>query len=264
MTKRQLLDKCKHLNQEDAKIISKALDQFVLAEKRNIPTYTDFLDRHKIAIIQSLLQKENITMKLMGGNDDTERCYLCFHKENYSHIEDDHVIVKVVPKLNNFTRKSLSHRDYLGSIMGLGLVRQKLGDILIDSEQNAYVYVKKDIGDYIHLYLHTVGRIDVTTDILDESNISMPEQQFKSISVTVASLRLDAIISKAFSISRSDSLTAVKGGRVSVNHVVTENNSVILKEGDRIGIRRLGKMKIASIGHETKKGRIHITIHRFS
>ncbi len=263
INKRELLQKCEHLSDDDRALIAKALDQCLLAYKRNIPAYTDFLDRQKIALIQSLTKDVDMGIKVIGGYDDAERCYLCFYKELYSDIDDKHNIIKITPKLNKFTKSKINHRDFLGAILGLGLRRDKIGDLIIDEENNAYVFAKEDISEFIEISLHAVGRISVSTEVLFNHDIKLPQPKFKEINVTVSSLRLDALISRGFSMSRSDATGYIKGGKAFVNWVNVTSSSKSIQAGDRISVRGFGKMKIHHIGRMTKKERIHVTIHRY-
>lgn len=264
ISKKEILNKIN--NNEDKNIISNVLDQAELCERKSMITFTDFLDMQKLSIVRKyILQVSNVRYRVYGGYEEAERAIVCFYPDYIDEVLDDEYpisIVKVQSSTNKFQKKNLSHRDYLGSVIGLGINRSKIGDIIV-FEEGAYIFVRTSISDYIDISLTQIGRTNVSTTICNKEEISLPEDNFKELSVTVQSIRLDAIISKAYNISRSLSSGYITKGKVFVNWILTENASITLKDGDIITVRGLGRVKIAEIGYVTKKGRTHILLQKY-
>lgn len=155
------------------------------------------------------------------------------------------------------------HRDYLGAILALGISREKIGDLII--EKNCCdVIIKSDIIEYIGLNLTSVGSTPANIEEITLREISGKEGAFKELKGTVASLRLDAVSSIAFGISRSKIAPYIKGENLRLNFKTVKDPSVPVKEGDLISASRIGRAKIVEVGGTSKKGRIYIKIHRYS
>jgi len=155
------------------------------------------------------------------------------------------------------------HRDFLGSILGLGISRDKVGDVLVKKGE-AIVILKEEIIEFVGLNLTKVKNFGVETEEITLKEIVAPEKSYKEVKGTVASLRLDAVASLAFGVSRSKMAPYIKGENVRVNFKVISDPSYEVKEGDIISATRMGRAKIEKIGGESKKGRIYVTIHRFT
>jgi len=167
-------------------------------------------------------------------------------------------ILKIKPN----TRENFSHRDYLGSLMGLGIKREKIGDILV-REDFAFVVVLKDIADYIRINLTKVGNARVEIDIVNPDELDILEPKVKKISSTVASLRLDSVASAGFGISRSKTGRFDKRGKSGRQLETATNPARLVKEGDTISIRGKGRVVVEKVGNTTKKDRIHILLKKF-
>ena len=153
----------------------------------------------------------------------------------------------------------LAHRDYLGSLLGLGIERHVTGDILV-REDGADAVVLSDMAEYIAQNLTSVGRASVSCEVLDISQLIAGQQLTKEIKDTVASLRLDSVCASAFRTARGKAQDAIKAGLVSVNGRQCLKPDTELSEGDRISCRGKGRAVLAEVGGRTRKDRITITL----
>lgn len=256
------------MKEQDA-IFKKRLEDFSrTAYYRDIAIYTDFLDLNELHMVHSFQPKEGrITIRFFGGYDEAERQIAAFLPDALSYEEEQVIFsdfpiacLKISPASKKFCEK-LSHRDYLGALIHLGIERCKLGDIVL-KDQEAYLFCHRQMADFLLHNLdkirHTAVKITEVTDVHD-----FPRPQRKEIQGTVASVRLDAMIALAFSSSRSSMLGLIEGGKVFVNGKMVVSNGHPLKEGDIISVRGYGKFQYEGMKYTTKKGRCSVTVSRY-
>lgn len=229
-----------------------------LADRRCCPVYSDYLNLNEISIFHSL-QKERLGLPyvLYGGYEGAERRMLGFNGDK----ELFPIACLCIRPANAKFSDALTHRDYLGAILNLGIDRAKTGDILI-RESEAYLFCHESIADFICDELvqvkHTVVRI-VRADLQD--TVIRPE--FREITGTLSSVRLDAMLSLAFHESRSSLTDAIAAGRVFVNGRMILSNSYQPKEGDIISVRGHGRFCFKETGNLSKKGRIGVILLKY-
>lgn len=245
---------------EERLLLAKVLDQADLSLKKHEKYFSDFIDPKKTNIINNILNKiTDLNTCVFGGNEECERKMFGFSPV-YSEIELHDFPIKALKITSNLKfAEKMSHRDYLGSILGLGIDRGKIGDIVL-FENYTLCYVNNDIADYISLNLTKVSRTKVSTSILDLEEVVIPDKNVVEKVSTVASLRLDAVVSTAFHLSRGKALALIESEKVFVNWSVVSNGSAQLKEGDMVSVRGLGRVKLSEIRGKTKKDRISIVI----
>ena len=158
--------------------------------------------------------------------------------------------------------KKLSHRDYLGSVMALGLKRNVIGDIIV-CEDGADISVSKAVAKYLLSELKQIGRVNVRTEILDIEEIRTSEIKTVPMNFTVASLRLDNIISSAFKISRGKAQEEIRKGMAAVNGADCTKTDYMVKLDDKVSLRHYGKVMMSEIGGTNKKDRIHVIVEKF-
>lgn len=158
--------------------------------------------------------------------------------------------------------KKLSHRDYLGSVLGLGLERKVIGDIIV-CEDGADISVSRPIAEFLELNLKQIGRVNVSCEILPIEELRTAEIKTQRKNDTVASLRLDNIVSSAFNLSRAKAQDAIRRGEVNVNQNECTRTDYEVKLNDKVSLRHFGKVMLSEIGGESRKGRICITIEKF-
>lgn len=198
-----------------------------------------------------------------GGYPDAERkmlCYLPDYLEESSLYEDDSPVVCL--RATFYDGDDLSHRDFLGGLMGCGVERDVLGDILV-SKGSCDFFVTEQIADYIQQNFISAGRTRLHIQPISLSQAQAAESEFLEIRDTLASLRLDSVISTGFRIGRSLASQYISAGKAAVDGLPCEKPDKTICEGMKISVRGLGKIKVHSVSGQTKKGRIWVVIHRY-
>ena len=222
--------------------------------------FTDFLGLSEQSIFFEVKRDfPHVKYKSFGGVLGAERQILRFGDEEEVGYDLPFPIVtlKIEPKSQKFAEK-LTHRDFLGSILGLGLERTKIGDIVI-RDNVGYVFVSDDVSEYITESLTKVRRTDVITRIVD----ALPEGELYKTErrrLQAVGERVDAIIAKLFSISRDESLSLFKKGLVFADGRTLTSASYIPKEGEVISARGLGRFIYRGYDSLTKKGKLNIEV----
>ncbi|MCR4434288.1 MAG: YlmH/Sll1252 family protein [Clostridiales bacterium] len=243
--------------------MSKIIDKAIKSEEVHNVIFSDFLDPYqKKMVADAFSSVKEVNHTFNGGYSGAEREIVLFCPEGMS-IEDFSNF-KYPFKILNIkikARSSLTHRDFLGALMSLGIKREKIGDILV-KEDTGTIVVLGDMADYIKCNLAQVGDASVDVEVREAENIEAPESKVKEITTTVASLRLDSISSAGFGISRSKIVEFIRAEKVSLNWEPTGSLTKLVKEGDVISIKGKGRVVVDKIGGTTKKGRIGITLKK--
>lgn len=249
---------------DDKLFISKILDKALKSMNIVSVVHSDFLDPYQKALVEKAFSGcEDIDCTFDGGYAGAERTIIFFHPAFISFNDDiDRDSFFKVLRITLNSRDSLSHRDYLGSLMGLGIKREKIGDILV-YEEACDVVVLAEIADYIRYNLTKIGSTKVGVEVKSTGELQVPEPKVREINTTVASLRLDCISSAGFGMSRNKAAEFIKAEKLNLNWEMTNSPTKQVKEGDTITIRGKGRVVIEKIGGTTKKGRISITLKKF-
>lgn len=237
--------------------IKKIQDVFKLSEKYHSPRFSKFLDENE----QAVLKKEGIFGgTLFGGYEDSERCMLGAFPDWMEASPEDFPI-KVLEITKKYD-KDLSHRHYLGTILSLGIERNKIGDILV-GEDVSFVFVCEDIAEFIKDSITKIAGCGVSIRICEFSDIKVPDKQFEFIETVAASLRLDAIIASMLKVSRNDAKDIILSGKVMVNHIEKLQTDFVLSKSDLLSVRGFGRTEIFNIGSRTRSERVHITLKKY-
>jgi RNA-binding protein YlmH len=251
------------MNRENEKLTeAKLKDVFIIAKKNREVRVTDFLDPAEQQMAEEIARSyPDMEYYFDGGHAEAERKLLVAFVHEF---QDEHIRVPIgaLRITSNDPNEYPSHRDYLGSILGLGISREKIGDILVINN-SADVIVKEEVLSYIGLNLIKVGNTSVSVEEISLKEVLQPERRYKELASTVASLRLDAIASIAYGISRSKIVPYIKGENVKLNFKVVKDPKAEVNEGDIISASRLGRAKVVEIGGQSKKGRTFVKIHRY-
>jgi RNA-binding protein YlmH len=233
------------------------------AYQRGIVFFSDFLDLYELHLLHGLNWRERgVKLRLSGGYDTAERQMAAFVPDALSYEWKFPVAcLRITPETPKYAEK-LTHRDYLGSILGLGLERGKTGDILV-KPQEAWCFCHASMADFICRELHTVRHTAVTAVLCTDPDEGDFRPEEKEITGTVASVRLDSVIALAFGLPRSAAVSQIEGGRVFVNGRLITSNGFRLSEGDRISVRGLGKCRFGQVLTSTRKGREMIRVYRY-
>jgi len=260
----------KYCNDEDKILVAKILDKIKYAKTRNQIVNTDFLDMHQKKISQEVLNIEKEKNYLYYfGFDEAEKSMLIIYPDKYSEIFENNIfnyssIVKLIRiTIPNELKGKYAHKDYLSGLMKLGIKREKIGDILV-FENGADIIVTKEICKYI---LNNIGQLTrfnkAKVEELDILQIRNPEIKKEQKRITVASLRLDNIVSEISNCSRNIANEIIESQRVFVNYENETRSSKQINEKDVITIRGKGKFNILKIDGQTKKGKTVVIIEHY-
>lgn len=250
-------------SEEDAILSAKICDLISLSEKRCCPCFSEFLNLHEIHVAVKTADSNAFSrFVLFGGYEQAERKIFAALPD-YIEPEDSQNYFPIVPLTFEYKKEySLSHRDFLGSLMALGIKRSCVGDIVVE-EGKAVAFVKEEMADYIITNIDKVGRVGVKIQKKIPADIQLVKK-FEDISITVSSMRLDCIVSALAGVSREKSSLLVLSGNVFINSSEVSKQDFAVKNGDTITVRKKGKFIIDSINGNTKKGRIKISIKKYS
>ncbi|MBQ7793778.1 MAG: hypothetical protein IJ366_04580 [Clostridia bacterium] len=241
----------------DKLLLRRIADISALCDKYNTPRFSDFLDEAEQAKVK--LNYADLGGVWFGGYDGAARQILGFFPDWFEPQESEFPIAAV--KITNKGTRRLTHRDYLGTIMSLGLERRKIGDIAV-SDTYAYVFVASDVAEVVGA-IDKIAACGVKCDIVPLSECVVPEAEYKLSDVVAASMRLDAVVGAVCNFSRKNAADYIASGKCEVNHIAAIRCDQTVKEGDLLSLRGLGRVQIMHISGETRSGRLHITIKKF-
>ena len=244
-------------------LFAKVTDRFFLCETRHTPAFTDFYDPVKwtafLNAIQSKYKSENILALTYGGAADNERRMLGFFPFTGTNRLTDFPIKRLRISHNSKFNKRPRHQDYLGSVLGLGLDRGKIGDILLMPETGyADIFVYEDIAGYICGQLEKVGKVPVKVqETFEEDNVTAPTTESQ---INIASLRLDVTAAAIFRLSRGKTADLISAEKVFVNWTPCTDKGKQIKPGDMVTVRGYGRVQIGEVLGNTKKGRLRVQV----
>lgn len=261
ITKKEFLNLISNNDKEYAKIY----DLLLISYKNWSTSFSDFLTPTDVSKITTILKKiPDFDFRFFGGFSDCERQILAIFPKLEEVLDTDFPISCVKIAYNKkFATKEVTHREYLGSILGLGINRSKVGDIFI-LENEAFVFLDVDIANFVEINLTKVSRTTVKCEIVSlHSVVSQLAVEEKFVNITVSSMRLDVIVSKVFNIARSQSKALILKEKVFVNWECVSSTKDV-KEDDVITVRGTGRCKVGSVNGITKNGKISITILKYT
>lgn len=262
MNKTELLNKFSK-DPEERMTLARVLDRMERAQSRSIPCATQFLSPAQRAAAEPLLAACGHPRHLFhGGYEGAERTVCVFlpdwqEPEDWDAGEELAAIEAVFPP-----NAELTHRDLLGGLMGIGLTREKVGDILM-LDGRAQIAALKEAAPIILSQFDQAGRYRLKLREIPLSGLSPAPVQVRLVKDTVATLRLDAVVSSGFSIARGKAADLIAAGKVSVNHRECLKSDKAVAEGDILTCRGLGKCVLKTVGGQSRKGRIMIEMERY-
>ncbi|MGN0425099.1 MAG: YlmH/Sll1252 family protein [Acetatifactor sp.] len=247
---------------ENQKEVTQMKNRFrELAERsfrQGVFTFTGFLGLGEMDVFwqqESELAYAGFCMD--GGYPEADRCVIRFGKEEelgYS-VPFPICCIRIAPVAMKFADR-LSHRDFLGALMNLGIERSTLGDIKI-GEKCGFLFCLESIAPFLCEHLTQVKHTTVTCRVI-ESLEEYPKEEPEQLTIQVQSLRVDAVIAKVFNLSREKSIELFRSGKVFVAGRLCENNSRILKQGEIVSVRGYGKLMLTEEARETRKGKLSV------
>ena len=236
-------------------LLRRAEDLCARCERTCTVTATNFLTPAEVLQVQSWARHRGCAMLLSGGTENTER-RVAFFLPDWLDPEDFDVSEEIRAVRITHRFGTLSHRDYLGALLGLGVKREWLGDILVE-DGGATVLCLKSIEPHL-LTLEQVGRWGVKTQPVPLSDITPPERKVKPVSFTVQSSRLDAVTAGLFRISRTSAAERIRAGDVQLNYTLCQQPDAAVQPGDSLSLRGSGKAQLTEIGGQSRKGRVFL------
>lgn len=246
---------------QDKVLLAKLWDKIQTGIRKNIPVSTCFLSPYELEMTRFLFGDLE-GLHSYGGYDNAERKKLVFLPdyldEETLREESDLVCLRA----SFYENDTPTHRDFLGALMGSGIARESVGDICVDKNSCDF-FVTKEIAPYILQNFTSAGRTKLHLKEIPVDQVQVPEPEAKEIRDTLASLRLDSVISTGFRIGRAQAAQLVTSGRAAINGLPCEKPDKAVAEGMKISVRGLGKIHLKTVNGQTKKGRISVIIDRY-
>ena len=265
MNKKELLDRCAR-DGEERVLLARVLDKLEQSQSRGVPAHTPFLSPGEQASVADLLNAWGRPRHLFwGGYPDSER-RVCLFLADWQ--EEDDILQDPEGPLAAVQAKfpadaSLTHRDILGALMGLGVTREVLGDILLPQPGLCQVAVLREAAPILLSQWEGAGRYKVRLSEISLQQLTPKPAQVKTIRDTVASPRLDAVLAAGFSLSRSRAAALIASGKAAVNHRECLKADRQVEEGDVLTCRGLGKCVVREVPGQSKKGRTMLVLERY-
>lgn len=243
-------------------MLAKLWDKINAGVRKNIPANTCFLSPREMELADFLFG--NLPgLYRFGGYAEAERKMLVFLPD---YLDESALMGEDAPlcclEASFFEADKLSHRDFLGALMGAGIARETVGDICT-APGRCLFFVTAEIAPYVLDNLREAGRTKLKLKKVSLEGLVLPEPEWKELRDTLASLRLDSVIASGFRIGRSLAAEYVHAGKVSIDGLPCEKPDKTVSEGAKISVRGLGKIKLSQIGGKTKKDRIAVTIQKY-
>ena len=247
---------------ENRESVVRVIDQAEQAIKTWNIVMTDFYSPPEIAEIQRSFERlTDVHMVSWGGYPQAERQRLAIARSELP-LDVEQVEIRVLNIAGNFLFDPASHRDFLGAILGTGIVREKVGDIIVLGERGAQAIVVADLVEFFQASLTQVRSVPVKVQPIPLSELKIREPKKKELTTVEASMRLDAIASAGFGMSRSKMADLISAGDVRVNWRDISSTSYTVKPGDLIAIRGKGRVEVGDM-MVTKKDRYRVELTRF-
>ena len=250
------------MNKEEQLLEKRLIELSNLAFSRDIVTFSDFLNLNELNILHRTPKDQfKARFETYGGYELAERQMVAFLPDAlcYEYFYPISVL-KIRPLQKKFS-ETLSHRDYLGAILNLGLERSKIGDIVVQDDF-AILFVHQSLESFVQDELKRIRHTSVITEVENFQDFSY-SPKIKEKKGTVSSLRLDSILALAFSSSRTKLVAYIENGKVFVNGKLITSNGYQIKDSDIIYVRGLGRFQYKGMVSQTKKRRYFVTIHLY-
>lgn len=252
-------------SKEDKMLLALLADKQQQCEQRQYPVCSDFLDARQQAMAAAHFGRRFV-YEFWGGFAEAERRLMVFLPDYLDFAEwqrqDAPSALAVLRAAPTNRQNNLSHRDYLGALLALGINRGKLGDLLV---QPAYadIVILPEAADYLLLNFERAGRCTLQLELLPAEVLQNVQPQTESLRLNVSSLRLDAVAAAAFGVSRGKAAAAAEAGLLAVNGLPVLKPDYALAEGVKIAWRGKGLVRLAEIGGKTRKERVWLQIEKY-
>lgn len=253
MNKSKNLD---HISTENKEIARRVIDLCEIVSRTKSTECTDFYNPFEVKELTSLINTYDTISFSLIGNEDSESKAILIYPEYMDELNpSDYVSLVKIDKKDY----EIAHKDVLGSLLSLGIKREKLGDIIINDEA-IYFYIRNEILDYVLLNLEKIKNYGVELEVIDLATPIAREIDYEEKLITCASARLDLVLANVYNLSRSDAKNAIEAGLVKVNYKVTYKISETLEVGDMVSMRRRGSFIVGDYLGLSKKDKLKLII----
>lgn len=253
MNKSKNLD---HISTENKEIARRVIDLCEIVSRTKSTECTDFYNPFEVKELTSLINTYDTISFSLIGNEDSESKAILIYPEYMDELNPaDYVSLVKIDKKDY----DIAHKDVLGSILSLGIKREKLGDIIINDEA-IYFYIRNEILDYVLLNLEKIKNYGVELEVIDLETPISRDLEYDEKLITCASARLDLVLANVYNLSRSDAKNAIEAGLVKLNYKVTYKISEMLEVGDMVSMRRRGRFIVGDYLGLSKKDKLKLII----
>ena len=238
---------------ENNDLLRRAADLYERSQRSATLTHTGFLSPAERYALEAWAKKSGAAPVFCGGGADNERTAAFFLPDWMEELDAAEELCAI--RLTAHFGEP-GHRDYLGALLGMGIGREWLGDILIQGSE-AWIFCLPSVQKHL-LGIEKVGRVSVTAEAVPLSAVPAPERKVKPKSFSVMSMRLDAVAAGLFDLSRSEAARRIEGGALQLNYQECLKTDQLVREGDILSLRGSGKGKITGTGGTSRKGRLFV------
>ena len=253
MNKSKNLD---HISTENKEIARRVIDLCEIVSKTRSIKCTDFYNPFEVKELSSLINTYDTISFSLIGNEDSESKAILIYPDYMNEVDAADFVSLIRIDKKDY---DIAHRDVLGSLLSLGIKREKLGDIIINDEA-IYFYIRNEILDYVLLNLDKIKNYGVDLEVIDLETPLAREIDYEEKLVTCASERLDLVLANVYNLSRSDAKNAIEAGLVKINYKVTYKISETLDVGDLVSMRRRGRFIVGDYLGLSKKDKLKLVI----
>lgn len=264
VSKRKYLERIQ--NKDEKFFVANVLDKASKYERENSFEITGFMDINELRLAKEALSHFDISYTVKTINDDLDKKNIMFIPDYMEGLEDEAysqnvVCIKIVPE----SKDKLTHRDFMGAIYNLSVEREYLGDIILKGNI-AYFFTMKSFEEYFIQNIVYVGKSPVETKVIDiySKEIESLSQNFKEKDYIVPSMRVDAILSEVYALSRSQTKDKIEKGHLFINDKEQYFPSTPLESGDVVSFRQCGKFRVCEQVRTTKSGNIVLHIKQYA
>lgn len=248
----------KYTNIDDEKILLKKINDLIhRSEKTYSVLYSHFLTPAEQTLL-SRVDEFHGMIDFVGGYPEAERRMCRVKCEEYAYDQGFPAVLYNIEVSD--VNAEISHRDALGSLMGLGIKREMIGDISVNGN-TAQFFCQSSVCDYVEMNLKKIGRYRVKVNRGEITDMPMPKTE--TVSINVSSMRLDSVCGECFQVSRTKSAELIKRGEVSVNWLIIYDIDREVNPGDKISMRGKGKVEIIGVTGMSKRGRFFAEIKKY-
>ncbi|SHH37860.1 YlmH/Sll1252 family protein [Clostridium grantii] len=253
------LEFLKYFDAESSLLVSNIFEKIMLCSKIGIIKGSDiFLTPDVWVVLKKIENKLPCKIILDGVFEESDRKYAIFlPKENFGYAEEKFIKVLKIENMSKY--KELTHSHYLATLIHLGLKREVFGDLII-KDNCCFCTVIENMAQFVCENLQTINKNPVQVHILNINSEQLPQLNYLDKMINIPSLRLDAVASTAFNISRSEVVEKISKGNLILNYKKQYKKDFIIKEQDIITLRGSGKIRVLNVAGETKKGKLKLKI----